>query len=555
MSDRVDRAGAGPVAPDVTDDPAAAVGGEGSSDGGAPWRRLSARMIWVDLAQSILALAPGAIALWVIGGDPSAATLGSLAVLAVLGVLGAVKDAMRWVLTRYRVTEDEVQRRTGLFVRRYRAVRRDRIRSVDTNARLRHRLAGLRVVTIGAGQQSTAGESAFVLDALSRADADALRQTLLRERRRAVAAQAARAAQDVPAPSDDVPSAVVPDEDVQVLARLRPWWVVYNAFSIWAYLMAAGLLWAAYWLVGMFGVDLLAVVTGLADWQALGPVRTTLVALVGVGAFGALGMACSFVAGFWRFELAHVRGEAGTFLRTRRGLFQTREVNRDVARMRGLSIGEPLLWRWIGMADTNVITTGLGLWSSNQPTAILPRGPVWVARRVAEQVLDEPSRPLDVPLPRHPTAALRRRLWWATGVVLALVAVVAWPVLSGAVPAVVLLVAAGLWPVALLLALAAHRALGHAIAGDHLVVRSGMTSRTTSVLRRDAVSTVALRQSVLQRRLGLTTVSAMTAAGWGVYEAPDVDAREAVAFAAAAAPGLLDPFLEDAAPRELSRGG
>ncbi|WP_211658273.1 hypothetical protein [Phytoactinopolyspora halophila] len=35
----------------------------------------------------------------------------------------------------------------------------------------------------------------------------------------------------------------------------------------------------------------------------------------------------------------------------------------------------------------------------------------------------------------------------------------------------------------------------------------------------------------------------MTAAGWGVYEAPDVAASEGVAFAADAAPGLLEPFL------------
>ena len=35
----------------------------------------------------------------------------------------------------------------------------------------------------------------------------------------------------------------------------------------------------------------------------------------------------------------------------------------------------------------------------------------------------------------------------------------------------------------------------------------------------------------------------MTAAGWGVYEAPDVRADEAFAFADKAAPGLLASYL------------
>jgi putative membrane protein len=35
----------------------------------------------------------------------------------------------------------------------------------------------------------------------------------------------------------------------------------------------------------------------------------------------------------------------------------------------------------------------------------------------------------------------------------------------------------------------------------------------------------------------------MTSAGWGVYEAIDLDVDEAITFADEAAPGLLEPFL------------
>lgn len=513
----------------------------------AVWRRLSPRVVWVDVAVTLLSLSPGILAVWVAGGELSPGLLWPLATLAALGVARGVGDIIRWAFTSYRLTATDLERRTGVFVRRHRMIRRDRVRSVDTTAKLRHRVAGLRVVTVGAGQQTSAGESALLLDALSRDDAAALRAELL-------AGGTAGGTAGTPSPpatddtvdSEGIKAAEGPAsggaDRSEVLARLRPWWVVYNMFSIWAYLMAAGLLWGLYWLVSSFGVDVAGIVAGLADWEALGWIGITIVVLLGCGLFGALGLGVNFLVGYWGFELSRVTSEHGSQLQTRRGLFSTREVTRDESRMRGMSVGEPLLWRWMGMADTSVITTGLSLWDAQAPTAILPRGPISVARRVAQDVFGA-SNPLEAPLERHPRSALRRRLWWATLVSAVLPLAFALPVSEGLVPPWVLWAALGVWPLALLAAVIAYLALGHSIAGDYVVVRSGMLSRTTSALRRDAVSTIAVRQSVLQRRLGLCTVSAMTAAGWSIYEAPDVAAATAVDFAAEVAPGVLDEFL------------
>lgn len=500
----------------------------------APWQRLSIRVVWVDVAVSILSLIPGAVAIWIFGVDPSLGTLWPLAIVAALGIVGGVSDIVRWAFTTYRITATDIERRTGLFVKRHRTLHRDRVRSVDTAAKLRHRLVGLRVVTIGAGQQTGAGESALVLDALSRAHALDLRERLL------TAPAYTHAPTEPPA---DGHGAATTDDDAEVFATFRPWWVVYNMFNIWAYLMAAGLLWGGFWLLSSFGFDIIAFVVRLADWGALGWAGIVLIGLIAGGMIGAIGLGVSFLLGYWHFELARVRTGSGVYLRTRRGLLSTREVNRDESRMRGLSIGEPLLWRWMGMADTNVITTGLSVWDPQEPTVILPRGPISVAKRVARDVFGS-ADPMTAPLTRHPPAALRRRLWWATVIsAIAPVALIA-PALAGAVPGWLPWATLGLWPIASTAAVIAYRALGHAIAGDHLVVRSGLFSRTTSALRRDAVSTIAIRQSILQRRLGLATVSAMTAAGWSAYEAPDVGAHDAPVFADAAAPGLLDDFIE-----------
>ncbi|MFY1687384.1 PH domain-containing protein [Plantactinospora sp. WMMB782] len=522
-----------------------------------PWRRLDGRIVWVDGLYALLSLVPAGLAL-LVADEPRAATLFPVLAVAVGGVLGAARDTLRWVKTRYRLTEELVELRTGLLVRRYRTLRRERIRTVSTTARLRHRLAGLRVLTVGVGQPGAAGYEALQLDAVTRTVAEGLRRELLAGSPNAVPVGAGADA------GDESPGE-------QLFARIRWSWLCYNVFSVWALVTAAGLLWGGYWLTRSFGFDAAGFVSGLLDWQALGPWRTGVIAFVGVGALGVLGMAVAFVAENWAFRLVRVDTPTGAVLRTSQGLFRTREVNRDVGRLRGVEITEPLLWRWMGMADTNVISTGLTIWSMTPATTILPRGPVGVARRVAARVLDLDAgvNPFAVPLRRHPPAALRRRLGWAVLVTLAVTGLLAWlggtaqalPVWSGgagqallgwsggagqALPAWVWLVGAGLLPVALGAAVVAWRALGHGIVGDHLVVRSGLVSRSTVALSRPAVIGWRLRQSLPQRRLGLATLVATTAAGHGRYAAVDVSARTVVGFAEQVVPGLLTPLVGDA---------
>ncbi|AVT33055.1 hypothetical protein C6361_30485 [Plantactinospora sp. BC1] len=495
-----------------------------------PWRRLDARIIWVDGLFALLSLVPAGLAL-LVADEPGASTLIPVLAVAVGGVVGAARDTLRWVKTRYRLTEELVELRTGLLVRQHRALRRERIRTVSTTARLRHRLAGLRVLTVGVGQPGATGYEALQLDAVTRTAADELRRELL-----------AGSAETVSGGTGAEP----PGE--RVFARIRWSWVCYNVFSVWALVTAAGLLWGGYWLAQSFGFDAAGFVAGLVDWRALGPWRTGAIAFVAVGALGVLGMAVAFVAENWAFRLVRVDTPTGAVLRTSQGLFRTREVNRDVSRLRGVEISEPLLWRWMGMADTNVISTGLTIWSMTPATTILPRGPIGVARSVAARVLDldAGASPFAVPLRRHPVAALRRRIGWATLVTVAVTGLLAWlGGLVAALPSWLWLVGVGLLPLALGAAVVAWRALGHGIVGEYLVVRSGLVSRSTATLARPAVIGWRLRQSVLQRRLGLATLTATTAAGHGQYAAADMPAGTVVDFAEQVVPGLLAPLVGD----------
>lgn len=503
------------------------------------WLKLSSRMIWVDLIQSILALSPGLIAIYFVGIDPQSGGIWPFVAIAVIGLWGAVSDAWRWLFTSYRITPSHLEIKTGFFFRTHRQVQRDRIRSVDIEARLRHRLSGLRLVTVGAGQQSTAGESALNLDAVTRDDAQAIRERLLNQSRTQMLV-------------GEELKASAPVE--QVYARLKPSWVIYNLYNFWAYILIAGLGWGAYWLLSSFGVDVLGFFNALIDWNGLGIWWSSLLIFLVATILGAIGLGVVFFMESWNFELALTQSDEGMQLRTRQGLLTTREVNRDVGRIRGVSISEPLIWRWMGMADTNLITTGLNLWSMNQPTTIVPRGPVSVAKRVAALAIgvnpDLQSTlggqdPLHTALSTHPPAALRRRLWWATVLTALLTACALWFQFTAGTPYWITVLAIATWPLFLILAMVAYRALGHSLVGPWVVTRSGLLNRATNVLQGTAVSTLVVRESFLQRRLGLRSLGLMTAAGTGSYAITDINAKTSIEFAHAAVPGILNEFLSE----------
>ena len=105
------------------------------------------------------------------------------------------------------------------------------------------------------------------------------------------------------------------------------------------------------------------------------------------------------------------------------------------------------------------------------------------------------------------------------------------------------LVALALLAAAVLLALDRYRGLGHARTARHLVTRMSGLRRRTVALQCDGVIGWTFRQTVFQRRAGLVTAEAVTAAGRGGYPVLDAGAADAVALADAVTPGLLAPFL------------
>jgi putative membrane protein len=145
-------------------------------------------------------------------------------------------------------------------------------------------------------------------------------------------------------------------------------------------------------------------------------------------------------------------------------------------------------------------------------------------------------------LVRHGPAARLRRYVRAVGGAGALAAagLVAWT--AGPVPAWVGLGSLVLLPLGAILAADRYASLGHKLAGGWLVTRTGSLIRRRSVLSAEGIIGWRIHQSWFQRRQGLASLAATTAAGRQHYTAHDVPVGTALDLATAATPDLIGPF-------------
>ncbi|MFJ5830440.1 PH domain-containing protein [Streptomyces sp. NPDC093089] len=435
-----------------------------------------------------------------------------------------VTETVRFRRTRYRVGTERVELHTGLLVVQRRSLARERVRSADLSANPVQRVFGLVKVRVGTGEHSAGGESTLALDLVTRAEGERLRRELL-----------ARAAGPAGGPDDD-----------NALATLDPSWIRYAPVSFLAPALGGAAVGAVLQVSEWFGAQG-KVIHWIGDrfqGVSLPWVIVDLVLLATVtGAVGALGL---WVEMWWNYRLER---EPGGTLRVSRGLFTARSVSLEERRLRGIELVQPLGVRLCGAARLDAVATGLAQDDGDRHADLknlLPAVDRATADRVAALVLREPEPPTGAPLTAHPRAARTRRVRWALWSVLPLAALLA---LLGLLLTPVLLYVAGgcavvLTPLAVLFALDAYRGLGHGISGAYLVTRSGTLRRATVALQRSGVIGWTVRQTYFQRRAGVLTLTATTAAGSGAYAIPDADASEALTFATTAVPDLLAPFLE-----------
>lgn len=520
------------------------------------WRRLSPLMLAVHPVIEVIRALPALLGVLLFGvsqGDGSGALWPLVGVAVVVGV-----GLLRWATTTYRVTPEQVQVRRGLLRRSVLTVPRDRVRTVDLTAHFMHRMLGLQRITVGTGQANQRGDQALRLDALTTAEAHRLRDELLHQRRTVPHPAGPAVPERVPVP--DASAALEPVRPPEtVLARLRPQWLRYAPFSL-SGLVTIGVVVGFGWRIindaHLRPEQNATIRAGARELAHLTLpallIGAAVVLLVLVAVFSTV----AYVLTFWGFRLS--RTGSGT-LHVTRGLLTTRTTTIEEARLRGVELGEPLLLRAVRGARCAAITTGLrpGRGAERGGTLLCPPAPRAEAVRIGGVVLGD-RRPLSVPLLRHGVRATRRRFTRALLPALVLLAALAAAWWLGGWPS---------WPaqaalalVVLAVPLAADRAhnLGHALltggpaaAGAAvLVTRHGSLVRRRSTVSGAGVVGWTIRQSYFQRRAGLATLTATTAAGRQHYSVLDVPLPEAVRLADETIPDLLTPFLSPAGPAD-----
>nr|WP_148303242.1 PH domain-containing protein [Saccharothrix espanaensis] len=485
-------------------------------------------MLVVRPLNEIIGLVPLFIGLIVLGKGETWRILVSIGVIVAIVLFGL----LRWVTTRYRITVDQVEINSGLFVRKRLAVPRDRIRTVDLTAKLGHRLFGLSAIRVGTGQRDQPGEDGLTLDAVSSAEAERLRVLLLTQ----VARETGGASEPVGGVPGGVPGGVA--EGVAEGVELSAWdtrWLRFAPLTL-SGLVAVG---ALSGLTANFAreleVEVLGPLTDAAHWVVDQPIGLTVglfaAAVLMIAGFGSVVV---YVVQFWGYRLTR---EPDDTVRVRRGLVTTRSVSVAEQRLRGVEITEPLLLRAGRGAHAKTVTTGLG--RKGESNLLLPPAPVAEAHRVTAEVLRQTPPPTVAALRRHPAAAFRRRMVRAVAPLLALAAG-----LAVFAPAWTWQVTLALVPFSALLGWDRYRSLGHVLTERYLVARQGSAVRETFALQRTGIIGWRVSRSFFQRRAGLVTISATTAAGDGAYHVVDVDEAEGLAMAEEAVPDLLRPFLE-----------
>lgn len=509
------------------------------------WRRLDPRMSIVTgarvLASAALPAIPALLGL--------AGRLGYWTVLALAGVLlvaGAFGLA-HWLTTGYRVTGGRFELRSGVLRRNLQNAPLDRIRTIDLTAPLLHRILGVTKVAIGTGVDLNRVE----LGALTHGEAARLRAELLPDG----APPYGPAADEPPIASEDgesgadataAPTApTAPTEEV--LAQLDWQWLRFAPLSLARLAVVAGAFTAFSQLLPDLHIDEDEAASDLWGWvQGQAVPLLIVMGVVGIVvawlAIAVIGYALQW--GGLRLSRQQ-RGERPA-IHLQAGLLSTRAVTIEERRIRGIVLTEPILLRWAGGAEVSTWATGV----KDGVAQVLPPCPRPVAVEVAARVLGlADDAPLAVPLTRHGPVARRRthlRGQWPALALLTATAVLAlvpdagpaWQATLTPAP-IAALVGAGC-------AESCYRHLGHAVVpgprGGHVVAGSGILTRRRTVLEADGVIGWVVRQSFFQRRAGVATLVATTAAGPEQAAIRDVPLGEAHAVVGAVSPRLIAAF-------------
>jgi putative membrane protein len=527
----------------------------GFSDPAANWQRLSPRSMVVRPLTDLARMLPLLIGLLFLNAQNGE----NLIIGLVAAALAIVTGLVHWATTRYLITNERVYMRHGLLNIRRVSVARDRIRTVDVSAHLLHRLLGVCRISVGTGRNDLRTNLGFRLDGVTRAEAERLRAVLLAGpllsgpglgAAPVVAAEVAEGAgtagaAEVAEGAGTV--AAVAAGAGREIVRFRAGWLRFAPLTMIGLVVLGALFGAAFQFTRASDFNNNIVASGtarrlIADYSALSFDQRILVGVAVLLVVYVIAATLGYIAVYWSFRLAQPDGDT---LRVTRGLLSLRATTISRRRLRGVEISEPLFLRAARGARCIAICTGLRVdrGAEHEGSVLLPPAPRALAVSVTADVLGVPDDLCSGPLPRHGPAARRRRYTRALAGAVVLVLAAAAAARADRRLDWLFFAALALIPGAALVAADRFRNLGHRLTSGWLVTRFGSLTRRRSIVATDAIIGWRIHQTWFQRRSGLITLTATTAAGHQHYSVRDVPVAEGIAVAREAVPGLIEPFL------------
>ena len=429
--------------------------------------------------------------------------------LAVL-VIGVPLAVLSWRRFTYHVAGGRLELRSGVLSRSVRTIPLERVRGVDVSQPFLHRLLGLARVEVDAAAGGSGKSAELSLPAVSLAEAERLRATLLGA---------------VPVERAEV-------EEPALLYHATPGRLALGGVTSMSYLLAPA--------------AVVGVIVNLADDLPGGLVERAIDAGIdrvptepaGITALVAGAVALIFAAAAagsllvdWDFTLT----DDGERLTAVRGLLTRRVVSIDRDRIRGVDVRDTPVRRPLRIVSVTAIAAGLRSRTGGTTLApVLPASETVALVRAVDPGAPDPGTPLTL----HPTAARSRRLVRALALPLLVLAVAVGFREPWAIAAALVLVLS-----AVPLALDRYRQLGHRFHGGRLLVREGSLRRRWSELDPDGAVGFDLRNSPAQRRAGLCTLTVHLGQGAGSRRALDIGEQQAAALLADLHPALLAPLL------------
>lgn len=429
-----------------------------------------------------------------------------LLVLLVVGVfVFLVPVVVRTWFTRYTLDDEQLLVWSGVLQRAVRVVSPARVQQVEVVRQLRHRatdLALVRIELVGTSSSSNRVE----LDALTVAEAERVRDTLERGRRRL---------------SADARPADLPPPPPAALLRVGTRHLVLGGLTGVPLLLVPFLIVSALFEVA----DLVRQGTG-ADAEPRGALAVVLV--VGVV------LAWPVVAGGWMvlrfhgFELAR----SGDDLVVHRGLLDTRTSVIPLPRVQLVHRSASVLRRWVGLASLDIRTASGEAEGTSSWMTTVPVGPSTELEALIPLSLGRAT--LDTTVAAHPVAARRRAITRRVGALITpLVGLVVVALTVAEVPLglVVVLTAALLalcWLVGRAWGRAWYRYLGHQVRDDLLIVRDGVLIAHQRIVPVGRIQSISIEQSPWQRRAGVCTARVHLAGGSTQVNVRDVAPGDAV---------------------------